>query len=76
MKKLSGRVVEVFIPDNMNQEVGFRVETDEGIKEIIEEQDEYNAKILREDNVIVTEQIIDGKYFIDIELGEERWVIH
>lgn len=72
MKKLSGRVVEVFIPDNMNQEVGFRVETDEGIKEIIEEQDEYNAKILREDNVIVTEQIIDGKYFIDIELGEER----
>ena len=76
MKKLSGRVVEVFIPDNMNQEVGFRVETNEGIKEIIEEQDEYNAKILREDNVIVTEQIIDGKYFIDIELGEERWVIH
>ena len=76
MKKLSGRVVEVFIPDNMNQEVGFRVETNEGIKEIIEEQDEYNAKILREDNVIVTEQIIDGKYFIDIELGEERWIIH
>lgn len=72
MKKLSGRVVEVFIPDNMNQEVGFRVETNEGIKEIIEEQDEYNAKILREDNVIVTEQIIDGKYFIDIELEEER----
>ena len=71
MKKLSGIVVEVFIPDNMNQEVGFRVETDEGIKEIIEEQDEYNAKILREDNVIVTEQIIDGKYFIDIELGEK-----
>lgn len=69
MKKLSGRVVEVFIPDNMNQEVGFRVETNEEIKEIIEEQDEYNAKILREDNVIVTEQIIDGKYFIDIELG-------
>lgn len=71
MKKLSGRVVEVFIPDNMNQEVGFRVETNEGIKEIIEEQDECNAKILREDNVIVTEQIIDGKYFIDIELGEK-----
>ena len=71
MKKLSGIVVEVFIPDNMNQEVGFIVETNEGIKEIIEEQDEYNAKILREDNVIVTEQIIDGKYFIDIELGEK-----
>ena len=71
MKKLSGRVVEVFIPDNMNQEVGFRVETNEGIKEIIEEQDEYNAKILREDNVVVMEQVIDGKYFIDIELGEK-----
>ncbi len=72
MKRLSGRVVEVFIPDNMNQEVGFRVKTNEGIKEIIKEQDEYNAKILREDNVIVTEQVIDGKYFIDIELGEEE----
>ena len=56
----------------MNQEVGFRVKTNEGIKEIIKEQDEYNAKILREDNVIVTEQVIDGKYFIDIELGEEE----
>ena len=72
MKRLIGRVVEVFIPDNMNQEVGFRVETNEGIKEIIEEQNEYNAKILREDNVVVTEQVIDGKYFIDIELGEEE----
>mgnify|MGYP004673758807 FL=1 len=72
MKKLSGRVVEVFIPDNMNQEVGFRVETNEGIKEIIEEQDEYNAKILREDRVILTEQVIDNHYFIDIELDEVR----
>lgn len=71
MKRLSGRVVEVFIPNDNSKEIGFRVETDEGIKEIREEQNEYNARILREDNVIITEQIIDGKCFIDIELEEK-----
>lgn len=70
MKKLRGRVIEVFIPKNDDAKVGFRVETSEGIKEIIEEQNEYNARILREDAVILTEQIIDNHYFIDIELDD------
>ena len=72
MKRLKGKVIKVFIPDGNNREIGFRVETNEGIKEIIEEQNEYNAQILREDEVILTEQVIDNHYFIDIELEESR----
>ena len=72
MKKLSGRVVEVFIPDDNSKEIGFRVETVEGIKEIREEQREDNVKILREDRVILTEQVISNHYFIDIELEDAR----
>ena len=76
MKRLSGRVVEVFIPDGNSKEIGFRVETVEGIKEIREEQREDNVKILREDRVILTEQVISNHYFIDIELEDARWIIH
>ena len=72
MKRLKGKVIKIFIPDGNNREIGFRVETSEGIKEIIEEQNEYNAQILREDEVILTEQVIDNHYFIDIELEESR----
>ena len=72
MKRLKGKVIKVFIPDGNNREIGFRVETNEGIKEIIEEQNEYNAQILREDEVILTEQVIDNHYFIDIELEESK----
>ena len=72
MKRLEGKVVEVFIPDNNSREIGFRVETVEKIKEIREEQSEYNAKILREDRVILTEQVISNHYFIDIELEENK----
>ena len=75
MKRLKGKVIKIFIPDGNNREIGFRVETSEGIKEIIEEQNEYNAQILREDEVILTEQVIDNHYFIDIELEESRWII-
>ena len=72
MKRLSGRVAEVFIPDDNSKEIGFRVETVEEIKEIREEQREDNVKILREDRVILTEQVISNHYFIDIELEDAR----
>ena len=72
MKKLKGKVIEVFIPDDNNKEIGFRVETSEGVKEIREEQDEYNVGILREDKVVLTEQVIDNHYFIDIELDDVK----
>ena len=72
MKRLEGIVAEVFIPDDNSKEIGFRVETVEGIKEIREEQREDNVKILREDRVILTEQVISNHYFIDIELEDAR----
>ena len=72
MKKLNGKVIEVFIPDDNNKEIGFRVETSEGVKEIREKQDEYNVGILREDKVVLTEQVIDNHYFIDIELDNVK----
>ena len=72
MKRLEGKVAEVFIPDDNSKEIGFRVETVEGIKEIREEQREDNVKILREDRVILTEQVISNHYFIDIELEDAR----
>ena len=76
MKRLEGIVAEVFIPDDNSKEIGFRVETVEGIKEIREEQREDNVKILREDRVILTEQVISNHYFIDRELEDARWIIH
>ena len=71
MKKLKGRVIEVFIPDDFDTKIGFRIETNEGIKEIILEQDHYNTQILREDEVVFTEQMIQDKYVVGLTLGED-----
>ena len=78
MKRFFGKVVEVFIPEQYRNGglldvmdrtlIGFRVETDEGIKEVVQEQDEFNAEIMKDDMVMITEQVVDGNYFIDIEL--------
>ena len=80
MKQTIGKVVEVFIPkqyknsnllDIMDRtSIGFKVETDNGIKEIVTEADEFNARIMKDDIVMITEQNISGKDFIDIELYE------
>lgn len=80
MNKITGKVIEVFIPkeykdDNLldvmdRTNIGFKVETSEGIKEIITEQNELNAKILKNDLVAILEQTISGKDFVDIELYE------
>ena len=71
MKKQRGRVIEVFIPDDFDTKIGFKVDTNEGIKEIILEQDHYNAQILREDEVILTEQMIHDKYVVGLTLEED-----
>lgn len=80
MKQLEGKVIDVFIPeqykngillDIMNRtNIGFKVETDEGIKEIIVEQDEFNTDIIINDKVLITWQNISGKDYVDIELIE------
>lgn len=83
MTKTLGKVIEVFIPEQYKNgslldvmdrtNIGFKVVTDNGIKEIIMEQNEFNAKIMKNDLVTIIEQTISGKNFIDIELfeGEE-----
>ncbi len=80
MNKITGKVIEVFIPkeykdDNLldvmdRTNIGFKVETSEGIKEIITEQNELNVIIMKNDLVTILEQTISGKDFVDIELYE------
>ena len=80
MKQELGKVIKVFIPqeykDNKlidvmdTKNIGFKVMTDNGIKEIIQEQNEFNSNIMKNDTVLITEQTISNKKFIDIELYE------
>ena len=84
MIKTVGKVIEVFIPEEYKNgnlldimdrnNIGFKVITDNGIKEVTQKQDEFNTQIMKDDIVLITEQTISGKYFIDIELyeGEEN----
>lgn len=72
--------MEVFIPEQYKNgslldvmdrtNIGFKVMTDKGIREIIVEQDESNAKIMKNDLVMIIEQTISGKDFVDVELYE------
>lgn len=84
MNKTKGKVIDVFIPvqykngqllDIMDRTlIGFKVLIDNELKEIITEQNEINAKIMKNDLVTIIEQTISGKKFIDIELidGDEN----
>ena len=84
MKQSIGKVIEVYIPkqykngnllDVMDRNrIGFKVQLNNEIKDIILEQDEFNANIMKNDIVLITEQTISGKKFIDIEQyeGEEN----
>ena len=81
MKQELGKVIEVFIPQEYKnnklidvmdtKNIGFKVMTDNGIEEIIQEQNEFNSNIMKNDTVLITEQTISNKKFIDIELCEE-----
>ena len=80
MKQELGKVIEVFIPQEYKnnklidvmdvKNIGFRVMTKDGIKEIIQEQSEFNSNIMKNNTVLITEQTISNKKFIDIELYE------
>lgn len=77
MTKTIGKVVEVYIPEQYKNgglldvmdrtNIGFKVMTDGGIKDIVLESNEINAKIMKNDKVLIIEQDISGKHFIDIE---------
>lgn len=85
MNQILGVVEEVFMPDEYrndikldkinNNVIGFRVSTFQGERIIIEEINEFNIEIMKGDNVLITSQIIDGHYFIDIELIEDKYEI-
>lgn len=78
MNRYIGKVVSVFLPEQYKNGnlldvmdgnlIGFKIKIDEYIKTIELEQNDINSQILKDDLVIVTEQIISGKNFIDIEL--------
>lgn len=77
MIKTVGKVIDVFIPkqykngnllDVMDRtNIGFKIVTSNNVKETILEMDEFNSKIMKNDLVIIIENYIDNKYFIDIE---------
>lgn len=82
MRQTKGIVTEVFMPKEYREEllldtidnnvIGFKVNTSDGERVIIEEIDEFNSQIMKDDLVLITEQTIDGHYFIDIELIEDE----
>lgn len=82
MRQTKGIVTEVFMPNEYRDEllldtldnnvIGFKVNTSDGERVIIEEIDEFNSQIMKDDLVLITEQTIDGHYFIDIELTEDE----
>lgn len=56
MENIIGKVIEVFIPNNNinSKEIGFKILINNKLIEIIEEQDEYNSNIYKNDLVIIT----------------------
>lgn len=80
MKKIIGKVIEVFIPeqyknglllDEMDRtNLGFKVMCEDGLKEIIFEANDINSEIRKDDMVLIIEQDISKKHFVDIMLYE------
>lgn len=77
MEELYGIVKEVYIPeqykngnllDVMDRSViGFKVLIDGVVQDFQFEQDEFNVKIMKNDEVLIIKQVIDGKEYVDIE---------
>ena len=80
MTKTIGKVIEVYIPEQYKNgglldvmhrtNIGFKIMTDGGIKNIKIESYELNSKIMKNDLVLIIEQDISDKHFIDIEAYE------
>ncbi len=77
MTKTIGEVIEIYIPEQYKNgrlldvmdrtSIGFKVMTNNGVKEIVLEANQFNSKIMKNDLVLIIEQDISGKHFIDIE---------
>lgn len=80
MKTYIGEVIEVYIPtidkngnaiDVMHsKKIGFKVMINNEIVDLILEQDDNNVNIFNGDIVLITEQVISNKKFVDIEIYE------
>ena len=80
MIKTIGKVIEVFVPEQYKNgnlldvmdrtNIGFKVMTDNGIREFIVEDNEFNARIMKNNLVTIIEQTITDKNFVDVELYE------
>ena len=77
MNQQIGKVIEVFVPTNddsldvmTSDKIGFKVQLDNEEVIIIQEQNEFNVEIFKNDLVIITKQNISGKDFVNIELYE------
>ena len=68
---LEGKVIEVYTSsDDINSnKIGFKVMVDNEIINILEEQNEDNIKIYKDDDVLIHKQVIDGKEYLDIYLA-------
>ena len=74
MNESIGIVKEIFIPEELSNssflsilnsnKIGFRILLNDEIITIIEEQNEYNCGILKNDKVVVEKLIADEKYSI------------
>lgn len=66
-----GKVIEVYTSsDDINSnKIGFKVMVDNEIINILEEQNEDNIKIYKDDDVLIHKQVIDGKEYLDIYLA-------
>lgn len=72
-----GIIKEIFIPfqdnmvDTMNiNKLGFKIDFDDCIEELILEINNNNACIMKDDIVLITKQVINGYELIDIEKYE------
>ena len=67
MRKL-GRVIEIFLPDEEQlTKIGFKIQTDNEIITIIEEQNLDNVKIYRDDFVFIEKNNLNNEIHYNIE---------
>ncbi len=66
MEKIYGKILEVFLPNNKMDSIGFKILIDNEVKEFIFDINEETVNILKDDKVMIIKQIIDNKEFIDI----------
>lgn len=73
MKKIYGKVKEIFLPvEEELTKVGFKIEIDNEIITIIKDQTKELAKIYREDIVIIEKINKDNIIFYNVELANNK----